>query len=517
MLSTGRLHPVAPRHKDLLAARKAERAAAWERRSSFWPVEDLRRLEPSATSLPRQPFVPPDPNALRATYVRYRDALLEADRACDLVDELTKLAPDALTAGAMDTITQRYHDALGFVAVNRRALGKPLLSAWHYDPSHGAMDSCTFKDFWAYADFERLLVCRSVSPAGLISEQVFFAERLPFANDPRQRSIYLCHYNEERGKLMFSQQQVSISAYATTDPNAPPNPRRTERFLFSVPLVKPPSVSPGRVLCADKAHYVYSGHQSVCFFAGPSPTLSFELAAIDDLAPSERERARKRICVPAHLPHACPVCLESNHFFVIYAYCGHAQCCTSCMAQYFGPENLKSLQGHRCGQCRAPYPPDFPSKALDLEQARTSHTLDRRGILGRHGKWDALSTTLGFLQKGSLLPPSLEEIWDYDVEDHRERIRVHMGLTKDASAILWELCTAELVELCLGLREQGGRLWSLVETYVGFGGPSFFRLSYSAYGREEEEEKDASFLESVVSRWYSVQEGLQQQCATTWA
>jgi hypothetical protein len=271
------------------------------------------------------------------------------------------------------------------------------------------------------------------------------------------------------------------------------------------------------VLCADKVHYVYSGHQSVFFFAGASPALSFELAAINDLAPSERERARKRICLPANLPHQCPVCLETDYFLVCYCFYGHAQCCANCMTDYFGKGNLKSLQGHRCGTCRAPYPPDFPSKALDLEQARTSHTLDRRGILGRHAKWDALTTTLGFLQKGSLLPPSLEEIWDYDVEDHRERIRVHMGLTKVASAILWELCTAELVELCLGLREQGGRLWSLVESYVGFGGPSFFRLSYSAYGREEEEEKDASFLESVVSRWYSVQEGLQQQRATTWA
>ncbi len=77
MFSSG-LHPLPPRHKDYLSARKAERAAAWERRSCFWPVEDLRRLEPSATSLPRQPFVPPDPNALRATYLRYRDALLEA-------------------------------------------------------------------------------------------------------------------------------------------------------------------------------------------------------------------------------------------------------------------------------------------------------------------------------------------------------------------------------------------------------------------------------------------------------
>jgi hypothetical protein len=366
------------------------------------------------------------------------------------------------------------------------------------------MDSCTFKDFWNYADFERLLVCRSVSPSALVSEETFFAERLPFANDPRQRSIYLCHYSEEHGKLIFSQKQVSISAYATTDVDAPANPRRTERFLFSVPLVKPPSISPGRVLCADKAHFVYSGHQSVFFFAGANPSLSFELAAIDDLAPSERERARKRICLPANLPHACPVCLETQHFFVIYSFCGHSQCCTNCMTDYFSSANLKSLQGHRCGQCRAPYPPDFPSKALDLEQARTSHTLDRRGILGRHGKWDALKTTLGFIQKGTLLPPTPEELWDYDVEDNRERIRVHMGLTKLASENLWELCTAELVELCLGLREQGGLLWSLVEKYVGWSGPSFFRLSYSAYGREEE--KDASFLESVLSRWYSVQE-----------
>ena len=174
------------------------------------------------------------------------------------------------------------------------------------------------------------------------------------------------------------------------------------------------------------------------------------------------------------------------------------------MTDYFSSANLKSLQGHRCSTCRAPYPPDFPSKSLDLEQARTSHTLDRRGILGRHAKWDALKTTLGFLQKGTLLPPTLEEVWDYDVEDKRERIRVHMGLTKLASNTLWELCTAELVELCLALREQGGLLWALVEVYLGYGQSSFLRLSY--YSPSYVGSGGPSFLESVVSRWYSVQE-----------
>ena len=499
MLSTGRsarpLHPLASLHSTYLATRKAEREAAWLRRSSVWPTEDLRSLD--KPSSPRSPAVAPlAPAQLRATYLVHRDRLVLADRISDLAEELHKLSPATMSMDALSVTNRAYHEALDTVAKSRRALARPVLSAWHYDPSPGGLEGCTFQAFWGFEDFERVLVCRSVSPAGLISEQIFLAERLPFANDPRARSIYFSRYDEERGKLVYVQEQVRISDFATTDPSAPPNPRRTERFLYSAPLVKPPAVAPGRVLHPDKAHYVYSGHQSVFFFAGPSPTLRFELAAIGDLCHSERERARKRICLPANLPVQCPCCLEDDYFFVIYAYCGHAQCCTNCMTQYFGLDNRKNASGHRCSMCRAPYPAEFPSKVLDLEQARTSHTLDRDGILRRHAKWDVLTTAVQNHYKGTLPSPSLPEVWDYDVADERERIRVHMGLSTIASAHLWELCTAELVELCAGLREEG--LWSLVEAYVGFDGADFFRLEYSPYGRTE---AGAYLLESVVERW----------------
>jgi hypothetical protein len=213
--------------------------------------------------------------------------------------------------------------------------------------------------------------------------------------------------------------------------------------------------------------------------------------------------------LPANLPVQCPCCLESDYFFVVYQYCGHAQCCTNCMTQYFGLENRKNAAGHRCGICRAPYPADFPSKVLDMEQARTSHTLDREGILRRHAKWDALTTAVQFHYKGTLAPPSLEEVWDLDVQDQRERIRVHMKLSPTASAQLWALCTAELVELCAGLQEEGGTLWPLVEAYVGFGGAHFFRLDYSPYGRNEGVGPGAYLLESVVERWCRL--GLRQR------
>jgi hypothetical protein len=120
-----------------------------------------------------------------------------------------------------------------------------------------------------------------------------------------------------------------------------------------------------------------------------------------------------------------------------------------------------------------------------MEQARTSHTLDREGILRRHAKWDALTTAVEFHYKGTVAPPSLEEVWDLDVQDQRERIRVHMKLSPTASAQLWALCTTELVELCAGLQEEGGTLWPLVEAYLDFGGAHFFRLDYSPYGRNE--------------------------------
>ena len=52
------------------------------------------------------------------------------------------------------------------------------------------------------------------------------------------------------------------------------------------------------------------------------------------------------------------------------------------------------------------------------------------------------------------------------------------------------------MELCADLREEG--LWSLVEAYVGFDGPHFFRLEYSPYGRAV---SYPYLLEPVVERW----------------
>jgi hypothetical protein len=188
MLSSGHsprpLHPLASLHSTHLATRKAEREAAWLRRSSVWPTEDLRSVvDPSSPRSPTVALLPPA--ELRATYLADRNALLIADRISDVAEELHKLAPEVLSMEALSVTNRRYHAALDVVAKSRRALARPLLSAWHYDPSPGALVACSFNEFWAFEDFERVLVCRSVSPAGLISEQVFLAERLPFANDPR--------------------------------------------------------------------------------------------------------------------------------------------------------------------------------------------------------------------------------------------------------------------------------------------------------------------------------------------
>ena len=485
-----RLSPISPELTGLLTTRKAEREAAWLRRSTLWPVEDLRETQDVANT--GHPFPAAlDPLELRSEYLREREALLSADRVSDLCEELHRLSPDILSDEQVQLALRRYHSE---VAKARRLLARPILSSWHFDPVPGGMENCTFQQFWAFGDFERLLICRTVSPCGLTSDTAFFAERLPWANTPTLRAIYFCRFDEDKGKMVFAHEQVRISAYATTDPDAPPNPRSTVRFLFSCPLVKPVHPAPGRVLSPCSDSFVYSGHQSSFFFAGYNATLRCELA---NLPLHDHERARKRIRLPPDLPAQCPVCLENGSFdYVIYAYCGHAVCCAGCMVDFFGLDRRRSLQAHRCVVCRAPFPADFASKALDLEQARTSHVLDRATILRRHAKWNALETTLLGYWQGQLLPPDLTEVHDMDVEDERERIRLHMGLSTLASSNLWALCTAELEHLCVHLRAVNGTAWGLVEAYLGFNDADFFRLDYSTYGREPNYQGD-----SMLQTW----------------
>ena len=173
-----RLSPISPQLTGLLTTRKAEREAAWLRRSTLWPVEDLRETQDVANT--GHPFPAAlDPLELRSEYLREREALLSADRVSDLCEELHRLSPDILSDEQTQVALRRYHSALDKVAKARRLLARPILSSWHFDPIPGGMENCTFQQFWAFGDFERLLICRTVSPCGLTSDTAFFAERLP--------------------------------------------------------------------------------------------------------------------------------------------------------------------------------------------------------------------------------------------------------------------------------------------------------------------------------------------------
>ena len=97
------------------------------------------------------------------------------------------------------------------------------------------------KDIWALGDFEMVMVCRNVSPAGFISDKVMLAERVPYHPNESQRVIYWTERSVGGQQLVFHQEQIKISDFSDE-----PRPawRGNQLFLFVLPLGKPTSPSP---------------------------------------------------------------------------------------------------------------------------------------------------------------------------------------------------------------------------------------------------------------------------------
>ena len=71
------------------------------------------------------------------------------------------------------------HAALDKNAKARRLLARTVLTSWTLHPAPGFMTHTPAKDIWELGDFEMVIVCRNVSPAGFISDKVMLAECVP--------------------------------------------------------------------------------------------------------------------------------------------------------------------------------------------------------------------------------------------------------------------------------------------------------------------------------------------------
>jgi hypothetical protein len=407
-----------------------------------------------------------------------RASLFHEDKVCDLADELHSLCPQIFASP--ETIKAelgaRYHLALDKNAKARRLLVRTVLTSWTLQPVAGAMAHSSAKDIWALGDFEMVIVCRNVSPAGFISDKIMLAERVPYHPNESQRVIYWAERSVVgQQQLVFHQDQVKISDFSDE-----PRPawRGNQRFLFVLPLGKPTSPSPRR----DHQAFLYSGHQTSFFLSAAPPSCALELAGLVYLDFADQRIARKKICLPARLPNQCPVCLEDDTVFIVYAFCGHANAGRECMEKVFAVDKLRQLAGHRCCVCRAPFPADFRSAHLELEQALHSYSLDRQRIQRKHSKYDQLRAEVAFLQRGEMGPTSYQEIWDLDIADDEERRRESLGISEAAFRALAALDFAALKRVCACLQQlQAPEEWSIVEAYLGWSNPAqFFSVSPSS-------------------------------------
>ena len=444
----------------------------------MWPLEDQTSSSAEPTPDPTSPAL--GPQGLRAAYLMARANLFHEDKVCDLADELHSLCPSIFVSP--DTIKSelgaKYHAALDKNAKARRLLARIVLTSWTLHPAPGSMVNTPAKDIWALGDFEMVIVCRNVSLAGIISDKVMLAERVPYHPNESQRVIYWTERSVGGQQLVFHQEQIKIADFSDE-----PRPawRGNQRFLFVLPLGKPTSPSPPSRHSGYDEAFLYSGHQTAFFLSGAPPSCALELAGLVYLDFADQRIARKKICLPARLPNQCPVCLEDDTVFIVYAFCGHANACRDCMEKVFAVDKVRQLAGHRCCVCRAPFPPDFRSAYLELEQALHSYSLDRQRIQRKHGKYDRLRAEKDFLERGIMGPTSYQEIWNLDIADDEDRRRESLGISEAAYRTLAALDFAALKHVCACLQQlQAPEEWSLVEAYLGWSNPAqFFSVSPS--------------------------------------
>ena len=262
------------------------------------------------------------PEGLRAAYLMARANLFHEDKVCDLADELHSLCPEIFVSP--ETIKAelgaKYHAALDKNAKARRLLARTVLSSWTLHPAPGSMVHTPAKDIWELGDFEMVIIVRNVSPAGFISDKVMLAERVPYHPNESQRVIYWTERSVGGGQqLFFHREQIKIADFSDE-----PRPawRGNQRFLFVLMLGKPTSPSPPSRHSGYDEAFLYSGHQTAFFLSGAPPSCALELAGLVYLDFADQRIARKKICLPARLPNQCPVCLEDDTVFVVYAFCG---------------------------------------------------------------------------------------------------------------------------------------------------------------------------------------------------
>jgi hypothetical protein len=469
----------------IVSQRRLERRCAYEQKTSVWPREDLTsssvaRRSSSLDEANRVNSFGAEAELLLARYQEAKDSMLSKDRICDLAEEMYAIDPLILPRVVVDALLLGYHNSLDACIMARRKLVRPILAQWAYDPSIPSFQAETFDAVLEMGDLSKVLLQRSISAAGFVQDKIFLCEREPHDHGSLARQLYFCEWSDEKGKFLFKSESANLG---DIDPARQWRKYGKTVFFFSAPLNKPASApSLKRKYAATQQIFLYSGHQSAFFWAGLAPMARQELlgcqVSLGDGA--EGERARKLVHRTEGIEECCPICMERDQYLVIFRFCGHPVACASCFKDVLLDISFRrTLPGQRCSSCKALFPAETPSMALDLEQARVSHCLDRSRVLRTHARQDCAKSTLLLVASGELSVPTPEEVHDLDVADAKEELASIYGLSLEQFAGLDAEEYGELLWLAAGLGQSCPAGWSMVESYLGFDTPSeFFRVDY---------------------------------------
>ena len=388
-----------------------------------------------------------------------------------------------------------YNDALSNCNRSRRVLTRNILYPFACESWISHFRAVGYKEFWTQGDFECIHIVREIDAEGGITDLVFIMERYLCLS--HERSLYWLQYDDgsidgTTPKYVMRHESKRMTFAMPSDENSP-QALVKQILLFVGPRNAPPSISP-RPIFPSPDTFLYSGHQTEFFFIGLPPTLRRELDACD-------EPARKRHCVPPTFPVYCAICQEAKPYYLVYKSCGHAVCCTQCLDDFFHIDRRRFLAAHLCPTCRAVFPADMGSRLLQLDAARTSHTLDREMIFRSHRRLDALSTTCAHLYCDQMMVPSLAELFDLDQQDDADRDREGRGYTLES----WATTTARnfraLNALCALLFCTPTFRKHVVE-YVAYGSACFYGVRDEALLPPTGEEDQSGWRYSLVQRRY---------------
>ena len=400
----------------------------------------------------------------------------------------------------MTRTAHSYNDSLSNCNRSRRALTRNILYPFVCSTWISQFRAVGYKEFWTQGDFESIHIVREIDSEGGITDLVFVMERYLCLS--HERSLYWLRYDDgsidgTTPKYVMVHETKRMTFAMPADESSPS--ALVKQILLFVGPRHLPSIIPSRPLVPTPHTFVYSGHQTEFFFIGLAPTLRRELDAC-------AEPARKRHCVPENFPVFCPICQDAKPYYLVYKGCGHAIACTQCLDDFFHIDRRRFLAAHLCPTCRAVFPADMASRLLQLDAARTSHTLDRDIIFRNHRRLDALSTTCAHLYCDQMMVPSLAELFDLDQQDDVDRQREAQGYSLDSWASITARNFQALKVLC-ALLFCTPTFRKHVSEYVAYGSASFYGVREEALLPSNDDEDQSGWRYSLVQRRYRPESG----------